>query len=917
MSSVDISFEQQTLALQEALDIGVQHHVNGDLLKAKNIYEQVLNVDPNHSEVLHLLGVIAHQEGENDRAVELITKTITINPDYAEAYSNLGNALQELGKLDEAITSHDKAIILNPNLAEAHYNLGITLISLGRPDEAIASFREALSRNPNYAEAHHNLGVVFKGQGKLEEAVSFYQKAIALAPDFAEAHCNLGNALNNLGRLDEAIVSYREAVTRKPGYAEAHNNLGVVLKEMGRLDEAIITYQEALALKPGYTEAHSNLGNCLKELGRLEEAIACYREAIRLDPNYPEAHINLGTVLKELGRPDEAVTHYHKALTIKPKISGAHYNLGNALNDLKRLDEAITSYQKALAVKPDFAEAHSNLGTVLMELGRLGEAITHYQKALAIKPNSATGHNNLGNVLMELGRLDEAMACYHKALTVKPNFAETFNNMWLSIASLCHDLLTKQIEISFIEDIIDALPTPPEPDILRLQLRSLTGGDTGEAWNNVVGTMPTIQSETIVNGYSITSPSIIRSEHSLQKKMIALLHFGRSGSGYLHSLLDDHPNISTLPGVYMSGFFGREVWERISGKGFQEIPKRFSSLYKVLFDARNPEKIPPAFIGDPYNNESVGEKEGFVKMGLNQDTPLTLDRGQFLENLGEVINGLEDIDHGRFFDAIHHAYERTLGTDFNAKKLIFYHLHKIDPYSMANFVKYFPGAELLTIIRNPLQSCESWALKSLQSDQENKYKAYQRIGYRISSMLMDINIPAFKTQPSVAVRLEDIKERPKETMRRLCAYLGIEETPSLYESTMQGLKWWGDPGSSLFGKTQTQYDEHTDPIRTKTGLLFTPHDQFILNTLFYPLSARFGYVEENEAQFRRNLWEIRPLIDAPLDFENKLAEEFLPDYPELEMTEAFKSLHAGLFRSWRLLDEHGRYPYLMKALPIL
>ena len=183
-------------------------------------------------------------------------------------------------------------------------------------------------------------------------------------------------------------------------------------------------------------------------------------------------------------------------------------------------------------------------------------------------------------------------------------------------------------------------------------------------------------------------------------------------------------------------------------------------------------------------------------------------------------------------------------------------------------------------------------------------------------MLMDINIPAFQTQPSVAVRLEDIKARPKETMRRLCGYLGIEETASLYTSTMQGLKWGGDPSSSLFGKTQTQYDEHTDPIRTKTGALFTTHDQFILNTLFYPLSARFGYVDENEAQFRKNLRDIRPLIDTPLDFEKKLAEDFLPDYPELEMTEAFKALHAGLFRSWRILDKHGMYPNNIKALSL-
>ena len=57
-------------------------------------------------------------------------------------------------------------------------------------------------------------------------------------------------------------------------------------------------------------------------------------------------------------------------------------------------------------------------------------------------------------------------------------------------------------------------------------------------------------------------------------------------------------------------------------------------------------------------------------------------------------------------------------------------------------------------------------------------------------------------------------------------------------------------------------------------------------------------------------------LQKALDFEQKLAEEFLPDYPELEMTEAFKSLHAVLVGLWRLLDEHGTYPYLMKVLPI-
>ena len=182
-------------------------------------------------------------------------------------------------------------------------------------------------------------------------------------------------------------------------------------------------------------------------------------------------------------------------------------------------------------------------------------------------------------------------------------------------------------------------------------------------------------------------------------------------------------------------------------------------------------------------------------------------------------------------------------------------------------------------------------------------------------MFFDLNFPAFQTQNCAAVRLEDIKTAPEETMQRLCSYLGIEDAASLYESTMQGLKWWGHAHSRLFGRTQTLYDEKDDPTSNKIGAFFGATEQFVFDTLFYPLSARFGYVEKNDAQFREDLREVRPLLDEPLDFEKTLAKDFPPDYPDLEKTEAFKSLHAVLIGLWHLLDEHGTYPYMVKALP--
>ena len=91
--------QEQTLTIQQALDLAVQHHTAGDLPKAESIYNQILQADPNQPVALHLLGVIAHQVGKNDIAVDLITKALAIKPDYVDAYNNLGLALQGLGKL--------------------------------------------------------------------------------------------------------------------------------------------------------------------------------------------------------------------------------------------------------------------------------------------------------------------------------------------------------------------------------------------------------------------------------------------------------------------------------------------------------------------------------------------------------------------------------------------------------------------------------------------------------------------------------------------------------------------------------------------------------------------------------------------------------------------------------------------------
>jgi tetratricopeptide (TPR) repeat protein len=333
----DLTPEQQTLSIQQALDLAAQHQTAGRLPEAESIYQKIVESSPNQPVALHQLGLIAYEVGKPDVAVELISKALAAKPDYAIA----------------------------------HFNLGVVLRGFGQLDEAAASFQNAVASRSDYGDAHYNLGVALQEQGKLDEAAASYGKALALKPDFAEGHNNLGVTLQDLGRLDDAAASFRQALAINPEYAEAHYNLGNTFEQQGRREDAIASYRKALAINPDYAEAHSNLGAAYKELGKFDEALESYQKALAIRPDFADAHSNLGAAFKELGKLDEAIASCNRALAIDPEFTEAHNNLGSALNELGRQDEAVASFQNAIAIKPDYAEAHTNLSLVLLSQGKL------------------------------------------------------------------------------------------------------------------------------------------------------------------------------------------------------------------------------------------------------------------------------------------------------------------------------------------------------------------------------------------------------------------------------------------------------------------------------------------------------------------------------------------------------------------
>ena len=92
----------ENLTLNEIFDLAIKNHQNNNLQDARNYYQKVLELDPNHSQTLNNLGAIFLVLGERLKAKNCYEKVIELNPNYADAHNNLGNILKELGEMTKS-----------------------------------------------------------------------------------------------------------------------------------------------------------------------------------------------------------------------------------------------------------------------------------------------------------------------------------------------------------------------------------------------------------------------------------------------------------------------------------------------------------------------------------------------------------------------------------------------------------------------------------------------------------------------------------------------------------------------------------------------------------------------------------------------------------------------------------------------
>jgi len=388
--------KNKEITVAKIFKLALENHQANMIDVAQNLYNQVLEIDPTHTDATNNLGIIFKELGENQKAKECFEKTIAINPNYAAAHNNLGTSFNNLRQYQKAKDCYEKAIAINPNYADAHYNHGRSFNNLRQYQKAKECFEKTIAINPNYADAHNNLGIIFKELGENQNAKECFEKTIAINPNYAGAHNNLGIILKELGENQKAKECFEKAIAINPNNPNYYNNLGIIFKELGENQKAKSCYKKAIAINPNYADAYNNLGTIFKELGENQKTKSCYKKAIAINPNNPNYYNNLGIIFKELGEYQNAKSCYEKAIELSPNSPNYYNNLGTIFKELGENQKTKSCYEKAIELDPNYPEPYANLLTLQIKdsdnfeksIATSYKSLSLYQKKLKFTDHS-------------------------------------------------------------------------------------------------------------------------------------------------------------------------------------------------------------------------------------------------------------------------------------------------------------------------------------------------------------------------------------------------------------------------------------------------------------------------------------------------------------------------------------------------
>jgi tetratricopeptide (TPR) repeat protein len=404
--------------------------LNKDYNKQADIYEQVLQIDPNYSLALNnLADVYAEHLHQLDRAYDLAQRVHELLPFDPAVADTLGWISFLRGSYPTALGLIQGSAAQLQNDPEVQFHLGMVNYMSGNEEAARAAFQRALQINN---------GSEFSGRDECKTCLAI----LAVNPRSADA---------------AALATLEKRIADKPGDPVALGRLAAVYQYQGNSDKAIASYEAILQIAPNNLMATLNLAQ-LYAAKDLAKAYVLAKAAYGLAPENPVAIHIYGRLAYQSGDFKLANALLQQALQNQTDDPQAFYDFGLSAYSLGKVSDARTAMQDALQINlpaPQSTEARRLLDLINLaaDPAQAAAATARVSEILKSEPDYVPA-------LMALGIIDEhngdgppATAAYEKILARYPDFSPAQRQLAILYSrnparlSEAYDLATKAREV--------------------------------------------------------------------------------------------------------------------------------------------------------------------------------------------------------------------------------------------------------------------------------------------------------------------------------------------------------------------------------------------------------------------------------------------------------------------------------------
>ena len=344
-------------------------HISGDFIKAKEAYENLLEVNPDDLNVLNLYGQLNFSLKNYDIALSIfkkiyektqlddirlnIIKVYLLQNDFQNAIDTINSiqnkdiiVLRFLAQSYISIQNFEKAIktYLDILKFKEHdttdlFNLSVAYLKNNDADNALKYALDVFSKNNNdvnvclqiasvyryiddkekeldyllkaaqiqpSVDIFYNIGVLYRLLGNDEEALEYFKAIVEVQPDNKSAYLNIARIYQTHDK-NISINIYSGLADKYPDDAMILMQLYIMYREMYRHDLAYETALRVIKAEPEEEYAYSSAGDALYELGRYEEAIHMFEKAKQYATNPEYCDITIANMYSEMNKNDKAI----------------------------------------------------------------------------------------------------------------------------------------------------------------------------------------------------------------------------------------------------------------------------------------------------------------------------------------------------------------------------------------------------------------------------------------------------------------------------------------------------------------------------------------------------------------------------------------------------------------------------------